>query len=65
MANDHGLAFTNADLDGDHIHVDPAIGKINGWMVAEILGIHQIQVWKQIPVMVGGINEQCLNSIPA
>jgi hypothetical protein len=33
-------------------------------MVAEILGIHQIYVRKQILVMVGGINEPCLNSMP-
>jgi len=38
MANDHGLVFTHADLNGDHILVDPATGRINGVIDWEMAG---------------------------
>jgi aminoglycoside phosphotransferase (APT) family kinase protein len=38
MADDHGIAFTHADLDGDHILVDPATGRINGIIDWEMAG---------------------------
>lgn len=38
MADDHGLTYTHADLDGDHILVNPATGQINGIIDLEMAG---------------------------
>ncbi|OAL51583.1 hypothetical protein IQ07DRAFT_506665, partial [Pyrenochaeta sp. DS3sAY3a] len=38
LADDHGIVFTHADLDGDHILVEPTTGKITGIIDWETAG---------------------------
>ena len=38
LTDDHGILFTHADLDGDHILVEPATGKITGIVDWETAG---------------------------
>ena len=38
LADDHGVAFTHADLCGEHIFVDPITGRITGFIDWEMAG---------------------------
>ena len=38
LADDHGVAFTHADLCGEHIFVEPTNGRITGFIDWEMAG---------------------------